>query len=272
MAQPNHSKEIKTAVSGALGALSVCPASLIPTSSPDACQAIQMQTEPGAGLAIHSGGASNQIDRRSPMLREQLRTSTAAPVINFVTPSARKLSDLIAAFEAAERHLSVVCEIEDQYPCRKRPKVLGGVTAASTLVIEGRPDAHCPASEWFYHSIEAIERDYSICTKRAETPGERAKVEERFAALRAEYTRQQDEIERAVPKSQRQAERKLKAAHRTVSARERKILSYKPADLGEAVTLLEFVSGGKRRSCFSSDEDDLHTIMLNVADAIRRAV
>jgi hypothetical protein len=85
MAQPNHSKETKSAVSGAPGALSVCPVSLIPTSSPDACQAIQTQTEPRAGLAIHSGGATNQTNRRSPMLVEPLRTSTVAPVINFGT-------------------------------------------------------------------------------------------------------------------------------------------------------------------------------------------
>jgi hypothetical protein len=88
MVQPNYSKETKNAIHGAPGALAVCQASAIPTSSPDACQAIQTQTEPRADWAIHPGGASNPIDRMSSMLVETIRTSTGAPVINFAAPAA----------------------------------------------------------------------------------------------------------------------------------------------------------------------------------------
>jgi len=88
MAKPNQSKETKNAIHGAPGALAVCQASVIPTSAPDACQAVHTQTEPFAGLTIHSGGANNSIDRMSPMLVETIRTSTGAPVVNFAAPAA----------------------------------------------------------------------------------------------------------------------------------------------------------------------------------------
>jgi hypothetical protein len=272
MAQRNSCKKSKNSIQGAPGALAVCQASVISTSPPDACQAVHTQAEPRADLAIHLGGATNQIKRRSPMIVEPLRTSTVAPAINVALPVGR-LSDLITAFEAAERQLGVACEADDKYPHRREaPKVFGGITAASTFVIDGRPDVHIPASEWFYRSREDIELDYAQRRLNAKTVEEFDAIEQRFNELRAECDRQLKAIERAVPRGRRQAERKLNAAHRAVSAAERRILNYKPASLDEAVTLLEYTSGGKRRSCFSTDEDDLHTIMLNVADAIRRAI
>jgi hypothetical protein len=241
------------------------------TSHTDARQPFAERSEPNVTRPVEAAGAT-PINRRSHMLVQPLRTSTVAPVTNVPLPASR-LSDLITAFEVAERQLGVACEAEGKYPHRREtPKVFGGITPASTFVIDGRPDAHIPASEWFYRSREDIEYDYTQRLLDAKTVEEFDAIEQRFTELRAECDRQLKEIERAIPRGRRQAERKLNAAHRAVSAAERKILNYKPANLDEAVTLLEYTSGGKRRSCFSSDEDDLHTIMLNVADAIRRAI
>jgi hypothetical protein len=195
----------------------------------------------------------------------------AALAIDFSTASLSKLSDLLAAFDAAERELGLACIEDDKFPStREHVKIFGGAIPATTLVIEGRPTERIEASEWFYRSRDEIERQYAVRRAEATTVEDSDAVEQRFAELRAECDRQLKEIARNIPRGKKKAERRLKAAHRTVAAVERKILNYKPADLNEAVTLLEYTSGGKRRTCFSTDEEDLHTIMLNVAGVIKR--
>ena len=175
----------------------------------------------------------------------------------------------MAYFDAAERLLSIAGEADDRYPpISKSVRIFGGIIPASTLVVEGKPPATVEVSEWFYRSREDIERDYTVQTEKAMPAGERLVIEDHFADLRKECTRQLRAAARSVPKAQREAKRNLDAAHEA----EQRILGYKPANLSEAVTLIEYVSKGKRRSCFTTDENDLHAIMLNVASVIKREI
>jgi hypothetical protein len=146
---------------------------------------------------------------------------------------------------------------------------MGGVNPAGRFVIEGKADVEIPAHEWFYHSLEEIDRDRKLTLQDAKTKQERSEIQSRFSGYRAEFLRQQKEL--AAPKAKRDAERKLSEAHRALNAAENEIVNYRPADLAEAAALLSLAGVGKRHSCFSCDEGDLRNIMRNVAKTIRRA-
>jgi hypothetical protein len=222
----------------------------------------------------HQSQSPTSLSKALSAGAERAANAGHSPVIDFATASAPKLADLLDAFTAAERELGLACTEDDKFPGnRQRVEVLGGIVAASTLIIDdGRPPARFEASEWFYHSRDDIERDYTNRILDVKTQEEFDVVEQRFTDLRTECDRQQQAIDRAIPRGKRAAERRLERAHRAVSAAEQKILRYKPTCLSEAATLLEYVSGGKRRNCFSTNENDLHTIMLNVASVIQKEI
>ena len=199
-------------------------------------------------------------------------TSTGAPAINFAATlqPRRRLAALIEAFNRAERALAVANDVAEAIPDPKgAARVMGGVNPATRIVIEGKADVEVPAHEWFYRSLEEIDRDRKLTLQDAKTKQERSEIQSRFGGYRAEFLRQQKEL--AAPKAKRDAERKLNEAHRALSAAENKIVNYRPADLAEAAALLSHAGVDKRDSCFTCDVDDLRNIMRNVAETIRRA-
>lgn len=194
------------------------------------------------------------------------------PVINFATtPQPRGgLAALIEAFNAAERALGFAIDVDEAIPGSKgAARVMGGVNPAGRIMFEGRADVELPAHEWFYRSLEEIDRDRKLTLQNAKTRQERSEIQSRFSGYRAEFLRQQKEL--AAPKAKRDAERKLSEAHRALSAAENEIINYRPADLAEAAALLSHAGVDKRHSCFTCDEGDLRNIMRNVAETIRRA-
>jgi acetone carboxylase gamma subunit len=201
---------------------------------------------------------------------QQAQKSTAAPVINFAAPRPRNcLSHLIEVFSAAERALVAAVDVDDAIPAPKgAPRILGGVNPAARIVTDGKPDIELPAHEWFYRSLEEIDRDRKLRLQEAKSKEERSEIQSRFSEYRAEFLRQRKVL--AAPKAKRDAERKLSEAHRALAAAERKIVNYRPANPAEAATLLEYVACGTRY-CFTNDERNLHTIMRNAAAAIRAA-
>jgi hypothetical protein len=147
--------------------------------------------------------------------------------------------------------------------------VLGGLTQGSTITTDGQEPVVIPPSEWFYRSREEIEksRDRKLAGAAAT---DLPQIKERFAALLRECDQQIADIERAVPRRKRAAERRLEKAHCTLSAAEEDIIQFKPTSISEATALLEFVSSASyAKSCFMPDEDGLKTIMANVAAALR---
>src|SRR3981081_4058508 len=84
MAKTKSSTETNSLIPADPGALSVGPASVIPASQSDACQAFPVDAEPPAGSTIHSSKAGRSINRRSLMnmlVGAATFTATATPVI-----------------------------------------------------------------------------------------------------------------------------------------------------------------------------------------------
>jgi hypothetical protein len=150
-------------------------------------------------------------------------TSTGAPVVNVTAKGlsaltgAQNLASLIEAFRAAERAIITAddaeVEIKATLPKPAHPRVFGGITPASTLIVEGRPTVEMEASEWFYTSRESIEKDRAIYISDAKTDAERDGVAARFQALLADWDAQQETIDKAIPKGLRSAARKLEDAY-----------------------------------------------------------
>jgi hypothetical protein len=200
----------------------------------------------------------------------QASKSTASSVINFATETKTSLAALIAAFADAERKLGEAIDADEAITHKPaKIRILGGISPATVIATEGKEPVTIPASEWFYHSREDIERDRDRFFAEASAE-DRVQVVDRFSTLLREYDEQSEANERAIPKGKHKAELRLAKAHRELSAVERKIINFKPSGMTEAVALLEYASRGKRY-CFTADEADLHTIMRNAASAIRAA-
>ncbi|WP_457492082.1 hypothetical protein [Tardiphaga sp. P5_C7] len=203
-------------------------------------------------------------------IANQASKSTASPVINFATETKTSLAALIAAFAAAEREVGEASDLDEAQPHNfELPHVRGGVSLAVQISTGGK-SVEIPAKEWFYSSLDAIDRDYERHVAEATTAEQRDETDKRFAAYRAEFARQEKAIARAIPKEKRASERRLEKAHRALTAAEDKIVNYRPSNMSEAAALLEYASRGTRY-CFTVDERDLHTIMRNAASAIRAA-
>lgn len=191
---------------------------------------------------------------------------------------APNLAGLIADLVSAIAETDKWCTIEDNldYEFRKvappHPKVLGGTTPAKKLVIVGELDMDIPASDWFYHSREDIEKARDKGLANAKTDEDRAVIEARAAERLAEFDRQEKARESAMPSKLREAKRKLGKAHDAWTRAEQAIANYKPKDAGEAVELLECVTADKRGIYFQGDEEALRAIICNAADALRNAV
>lgn len=200
----------------------------------------------------------------------QLRKATTGLLPNFGTKKSASLFTLVAAFAAAEREVGEAADLDEAQPHKFRlPHVRGGVSLAVHISTGGK-SVEIPVKEWFYSSLDAIDRDYERHVAEATTAEQRDETDKRFAAYRAEFARQEKAIARAIPKEKRASERRLEKAHRALTAAEDKIVNYKPSNMIEAAALLEYASRGTRY-CFTCDERDLHTIMRNAAAAIRAA-
>jgi hypothetical protein len=201
-------------------------------------------------------------------IANQASKPTASPVINFATETKTSLAALIAAFADAEREVGEAADAEDANSYKPAGiAVRGGVSLATAITTEGKAPVTIPASDWFYRSREAIERDLA-CHLADASADDRACIEERFAALLRECKQQSDAIKRAIPKGKQKAERRLAKAHRVLSAAEDDIINFEPTCMSDAVALLEFASRSSR-SCFMPDEHAFRTIMSNAAAAIR---
>jgi len=211
----------------------------------------------------------------------QPRTSTGAPVINFdakglsALTGAENLYSLIETFRGAERAIIAADDAFDKIkatlPKAERPRVFGGTTAASTLSMDGRAPITMPASDWYYYSRESIERDFDIKAKDADTDEGREALASKRAELLAELGKQEKAIAKAVPKALRDAERKRLEAHYAFTLAERAIVKLKPANVTEAVALLQYAGSEGRFAEFTADERDLRKIMRNVAATIQSA-
>jgi hypothetical protein len=195
------------------------------------------------------------------------------PAINASKP---RFSNLLTAFEAAVAFVGEWCGVEDELSSAHptdRPNIFGGTTSPQTIVRDGKPDIDIPPSDWFYRSRDDIEREAKRGFAKAGNDEEaRAAVHTRATELLAEFDRQEKEIASAVPKALRIAQRKLNEAHRAWNKAEQAIVSFKPANLADAIALLEFVGKpGTRGVFFQVNDEDLKTIMRNAAATMRLA-
>ncbi|MET4493489.1 hypothetical protein [Bradyrhizobium sp. LA7.1] len=202
--------------------------------------------------------------------RHNLGPSTGAPVIDFSSAKlAVRLADLIADFLAAEREVGLASTAADRFPGKERsPRIFGGTSPASTITVEGNAPVVIPARDWFYTSLEEIDRSREKALESAASESERSKIEERFAGYREEYARHEIEIAQAIPRGKRAAERRLSRAHRAIDRTEDAIINYQPSCPEEAAELLNFVGRSERNHCFTNDDWALFQVMRNAAKAL----
>lgn len=206
-----------------------------------------------------------------------MRTTTTptrkqAPVINFACPTAETgLAALIARLNAAVAEVEKWAPIEerlgDQFrKSAKRPKVKGGVTPASTLLRDGRPELDMPASDWFYRTREEIEKGHSDALSRAATPADRAAADARFAALLADWDAQEAAYNAAKPRGLVRAKRMLNKAHRAWSMAECAIVNYRPQSMADVAEWLAYAGRDEMRGVFfTPSEGDLKHMMRTAA-------
>lgn len=193
------------------------------------------------------------------------------PVINFACPTLTSLPQLLDTFWAADREVRAASDAIAKFPTEQErtPRVRGGSTKAITILTEGEESSVIPPRDWFYNSIEEIDRDHARALKDAATDDERDGINARFASYRQEYARQENEIARSTPRGKRSADRREQKAFRAFEQAETAIINYEPRDLNEAAQLLEFACRGESEHCFTADGWELQAIMQNVAATIR---
>lgn len=209
-----------------------------------------------------------------------MRTTTTparkqAPVINFACPTTQGgLAALIADLQAAVAQVEKWAPVEDRLSLEftksagPKPKVKGGVTKAQKLISDGEPVLDLPATDWFFHTRESIEEARAKALAAAETEEARAAVEERHAALLADWDAQEAAYNSKRPRGFAHAKRMVQKAHRAWTAAEVAIVEYEPKTLAEAHELLAYAGMNGKRVFFTPGEDDLKTIMRNASAAL----
>ncbi|WP_375790899.1 hypothetical protein ACE102_33845 [Bradyrhizobium sp. vgs-9] len=185
------------------------------------------------------------------------------------------LGALIEKLNAAATDVGKWCTIEEQLDAQFRkaagpaPKVKGGATLGSQLFREGQPVFDMPASDWFYHSREAIEKDQSKALADVEGAEDRAKIKARFAALLADWDAQETKYNLAKPRGLAHAKRMLNKAHSAWTAAEDEIVNYRPRSLEEAIELMAYAGRDEMRSVFfTPEEGQLKFMMRNIGAAL----
>ncbi|WP_354178695.1 hypothetical protein [Bradyrhizobium sp. LA6.1] len=192
-------------------------------------------------------------------------------------PKSNHLAALIDKLNAAVAQVERWSTLEDRLSDQFRrtagagPKVKGGVTRASKLIRDGEPDLDMPASDWFYHSRESIEKNQAAALAGADRAEDRAEVEARSASLLADWDAQEAARDRAKPPGLAHAKRMLNKAHRAWTAAEDAIVNYQPTSLTEAVELMAYAGRDEMRSVFfAPGEGQLKFMMRNIGDAIAK--
>ncbi|TGN75939.1 hypothetical protein EOW77_0032235 [Bradyrhizobium yuanmingense] len=207
-----------------------------------------------------------------------MRTNTTptrkqAPVINFACPSNQSgLTALIARLSAAVAEVEKWAPVEDRLSLEfsktaDKPKVKGGVTKAQQLISDGEPVLDLPATDWFFHTRDAIEEGRAKALAEAAAE-DRAAIEQRYVALLADWDAQEAAYNSKKPRGLAHAKRMVSKAHRAWSAAEAAIVDYEPQTLAEAHELLAYAGLDGKRVFFTPGETDLKTIMRNAAAAI----
>jgi len=209
-----------------------------------------------------------------------MRTNTTgarkqAPVLNFACPTAENgLTALIARLSAAVAEVEKWAPVEDRLSFEftknadPKPKVKGGVTKAQQLISDGEPVLDLPATDWFFHTRESIEESRAKALTEAGAAEDRAAVEQRYAALLADWDRQEAAYNSKKPRGLAHAKRMVSKAHRAWSVAEAAIVDYEPKTLTEAYELLAYAGLDGKRVFFTPDETDLKTIMRHAAAAL----
>ncbi|MCA1375704.1 MULTISPECIES: hypothetical protein [Bradyrhizobium] len=197
------------------------------------------------------------------------------PAINFACPTAENgLTALIARLSAAVAEVEKWAPVEDRLSLEfttnagPKPKVKGGVTKAQKLISDGEPVLDLPATDWFFHTRESIEESRAKALSEANAAEDCAAIEQRYAALLADWDVQEAAYNSKKPRGLTQAKRMVQKAHRAWSAAEAAIVDYEPKTLTEAYELLAYAGMDGKRVFFMPGEDDLKTIMRNAAAAI----
>jgi hypothetical protein len=198
----------------------------------------------------------------------RLRAKNPPPIIAKAAPRSRKSSlsalidNLIATHTAAETATAKQGDAEAKFDFKQAPlpKVLGGMTDATTIIRAGKTD-EIPSFEWFYRSREEIEK------------GEKG---DRRTALLAEFSRQEKAAQGAYPKALRAAERAATKASRVWTAAEQALVNYRPTSAADAVELLALAGrpAGRRNSMpyLDIDEEDFRSIVRNCASALQKVL
>lgn len=191
--------------------------------------------------------------------------STAAPVINFADTRKSSLSalidNLITTHTAAETATAKQGDAETKFNFKRSPlpKVLGGMTDATTIIRAGKTD-EIPSFEWFYSSREEIKKH---------------EKGERRTALLAEFSRQEKAGRSAYPKALRAAERAAAKALNVWTAAEQALVHYRPTSAADAVELLALAgrpAGRNAMPYLEIDETDFRSIVRNCATVLQKAL
>lgn len=193
------------------------------------------------------------------------------------SPRSKTLAALIDKLNVAVADVGKWSAIEDRLSDQFRqtagpgPKVKGGVTSASKLIRDGHHDLDLPASDWFYHSREAIEKALAAALTSTDRAEDRAAVDGRFAALMADWDAQEAARNQARPRGYAHAKRMLNKAHRAWSEAEGEIVNYRPTSLTEAVELMAYAGRDEARGVFfTPDEGQLKCMLRNMGTAIAK--
>ncbi|TFV71696.1 hypothetical protein E4K64_25550 [Bradyrhizobium frederickii] len=202
----------------------------------------------------------------------QIPASNIAPV-NFATITSNGLTALIARLNAAVAEVEKWAPIEERLgeqfrKSAEKPKVKGGTTPASTLIRDGKPELEMPASDWFFHTRESIMEGHAKALKAAESAEARAAVNERYAALLADWDAQEAAYNSKRPRGLVHAKRMLSKAHRAWSVAEMDIVNYRPQSIAEVAEWLAYAGRNEMRGVFfTPTEGDLKQ-MMTIAAAV----
>lgn len=189
------------------------------------------------------------------------------PIMTKPAPKSRKSSlsalidNLITTHTAAETATAKQGDAEAKFNFEQAPlpKVLGGMTDATTIIRAGKTD-EIPSFEWFYRSREEIEK--------------REKGERRTALL-AEFSRQEKAGRSAYPKALRAAERAATKALRVWTFAEQALVHYRPSSAADALELLALAGRPARRNAMpylEIDETDFRSLVRNCTTVLQKAL
>jgi hypothetical protein len=176
------------------------------------------------------------------------------------------LADLIDRFAVAKAAAEVACTVlsdaEEKYRGEDgklartaAPRVCGGMTERTSITVGDKETNIIESRKWFFSTREEIEKEG--------TPEQLA-----------DWDRQAQALERAIPKQLRVAERKHDRAMNNWSIAEQRLTRYKPKSMAEAVELLTLAGKPQERGTLYMDIDEwaFQRLVGNCAAALREAL